>query len=77
VRIVGFDGKHFRLVSERAFAPGYPLPLVAELGGPTQLDLKSLGSRLRPDGSFDVRARAQTLRRETREKLVAALSTQA
>ena len=69
--LVAFDGRHFGLVSARAFAPGYPLPLTLALDAPTSVELKSIGSKRRPDGSFDVRARAMTLRKEVRERLLA------
>jgi hypothetical protein len=67
-----FDGKHFRLVSETAFAPGQPMLVELVLSLPCTLDLKSLGSVKRADGRFDVRARAATLTREVRAALLAA-----
>ena len=66
-----FDGKHFRLVGAHAKAPGQPLTVVAQLDPPLSLDLKSIGSVRRPDGRFDVRARAATLTRDARAALLA------
>jgi hypothetical protein len=73
VELTSFDGKQFSLISTRAYAPGQPMPLTVELTPPLTLDLKSLGSKLREDQRFDVRARAQTLPKGTRDRLVAAL----
>ena len=69
-----FDGKQFALVSTRAYAPGQPLNLTVELTPPCTLELKSLGSKKRDDERFDVRARAMTLAKGTRERILAALS---
>ncbi|HEY6879591.1 MAG TPA: hypothetical protein VI299_16305 [Polyangiales bacterium] len=70
IELVGFDGKHFRLRSPEAFAPGQPLTVTVTLASVHVLDLKSLGSVKRDDG-FDIRARALTLRKETRDALLA------
>lgn len=72
VELCAYDGKLFRLVSARAFAPGQPLVVEAALGSSVTLELKSVGSVRRPDGSFEVRARASTLSRQARSALVAA-----
>jgi hypothetical protein len=74
VSLVDFDGKHFRLTSARAFAPGQPLGLEVGLGSGLSLELKSLGSVRQADGHFEVRARATTLSREVREALIARFS---
>jgi len=67
-----FDGKHFRLVSAVAKAPGQPLTGSAQLADRSvTLDLKSLGSVRRADGRYDVRARAATLHRDARDALLA------
>jgi hypothetical protein len=73
LELMSFDGKHFTLVSARAYAPGQPMPVTVELTPTLTLDLKSLGSRVREDQRFDVRARAMTLPKATRDRLVAAL----
>ena len=73
LELTEFDGKHFALVSSKAYAPGQPLMLTVELVPPCMLDLKSLGSKKRTDDRFDVRARAQTLAKGTRDRIVAAL----
>ena len=69
LRLVDFDGKHFRLLSERAFAPGQPLVVELELGGGLSLEFKSIGSVRRAEGTFEVRARASCLSRPAREAL--------
>lgn len=66
----GFDGKNLHLVSAVAFAPGQRLSPSFSLEAPLSLELKSLGSVRRPDGRFDVRARAVTLRKEERAILL-------
>jgi hypothetical protein len=73
VTLLSFDGKQFKLQSPDAFAPGQPLIVTVSLASEHVLDLKSLGSVRREDG-FEVRARAQTMRRETREALLAHFS---
>jgi hypothetical protein len=73
LELTEFDGKQFALVSPRAFAPGQPLILTVELVPPCMLDLKSLGSKKRADDRFDIRARAMTLAKPTRDRIVAAL----
>ena len=70
VHVCDFDGRYFVLLSARALAPGQPLPLQLELDGERSLQLKSLGSKRQPDGSFQVKARASTLSREVREALL-------
>lgn len=71
LKLVAFDGKLFRFLSGEAYAPGQRLALTVELAPPFTLELKSLGSVKRADGSFEVRARALTLRREARAALAA------
>jgi hypothetical protein len=73
--LVAFDGRHFRFVSPRAFAPGQPLNVVVELASEYSLELKSLGSARREDGTFEVRARATTLSRSAREALLAGFAS--
>ncbi len=73
LELTSFDGKQFTLVSARAYAPGQPMLLTVELTPPLTLDLKSIGSKVREDQRFDVRARAMTLPKPTRDRLVAAL----
>lgn len=68
------EGERVALVSPRAFAPGAPLELQALVGGEdVPLRGKSLGSKRREDGRFDVRARLVSLRRVDRERLAQAL----
>jgi hypothetical protein len=69
--LVAFDGKHFRFVSPRAFAPGQPLHVRLDLSDGLFLELKSLGSVRLAEGQFELRARATTLGRSAREALLA------
>ncbi len=69
--VTAFDGKQVALVSPRPFAPGYRLALDVAFQTPALLELKTLGSKKRADGAFDVRARPMTLRKDVREKLFA------
>jgi hypothetical protein len=70
LELIAWDGKLFTLTSARAFAPGQPMALTVDLNPPCGgLDLKSIGSRKRDDGRFEVRARAMTLAKSTRERL--------
>jgi hypothetical protein len=71
--LLSFDGKLFVLIGERAYAPGNPMPVIVELTPSITLELKSIGSRVRDDQRYDIRARATTLPKPTRERLVAAL----
>jgi hypothetical protein len=70
LELVSFDGKLFQLRSPEAFAPGQPLTVIVSLASDHVLELKSLGS-VKREAAFDVRARAQTLRKETRDALLA------
>ena len=63
------------VVSERAYAPGEPARATVELSdGALEIEGKSIGSKRRPDGTFDVRFRLLNLRREARERLERALA---
>jgi hypothetical protein len=64
-----YDGREFRLFSERALAPGQRLALQVDAGIGFVLDLKSLGSVKQEDGRYLVRARATTLSRHARDAL--------
>lgn len=74
LELVVFDGKLFELVGPRAFAPGQPVVLEMVVGMGYRLELKSVGSRKRPDGRFDIRARATTLTKAARDALTQGLS---
>ncbi len=68
------DGEVLTCVVSRAFAPGAPVDFTVRIGaGELTLGGKSLGSRRRDDGRFDVRFRLVNLRREDREALAATL----
>jgi hypothetical protein len=71
----GIGGEIVSLVSPKAFAPGQPLTftLAAELAG-VEFQAKSLGSKRRADGQFDLRVRLVNLSRSSRERLTAILS---
>jgi SsrA-binding protein len=73
--LIAFDGKHFRFVSPRAFAPGQPLNVRIDLARGVFLELKSLGSVRRAEGDFEVRARATTLSRSAREALLSGFAS--
>lgn len=69
---VRFEREVLHLVLPRAFAPGAPIAFRATLGDDeVALTGKSLGSKKREDGRFDVRLRMTNLRREDRARLVA------
>jgi hypothetical protein len=71
---IGMQGEILALVSPKAFAPGQPLSfrLAADHGGAEILG-KSLGSKRRSDGLFDVRVRLINLHRSMRTLLVSLL----
>jgi hypothetical protein len=73
LELTAFDGKQFALISAKAYAPGQPIVLTVELVPPCTLELKSLGSKKRSDDRFDVKARAMTLAKPTRDRIVEAL----
>ncbi len=67
---VRFEGEVLSLILGRAFAPGAPVALEATIGTDTiALTGKSIGSKRREDGRFDVRLRMTNLRREDRVRL--------
>lgn len=73
-RAHSIDGEVLSCVVSRAYAPGAPVDLGVRLeAGELALRGKSLGSKRRDDGRFDVRLRLLSLRREEREALAAAL----
>ncbi|MCB9592167.1 MAG: hypothetical protein H6719_05490 [Sandaracinaceae bacterium] len=72
---LSFTGENLACALSRAFAPGAPLELSVALEGDEALSLrgKTIGSKRRADGRFDVRLRLLSLRREEREALRRAL----
>lgn len=73
--LVALEGEVITAVFARAFAPGAPVKMEASLGEAAHaVEGKTIGSRRREDGRFDVRLRAINLRRETREALAQALA---
>lgn len=74
-RVAGFEGTMLLAVGEKAYAPGRPLELVLKLeGGDARVRAKTIGSKRREDGAFDVRMRLVDLRKDDRERLLAALA---
>jgi hypothetical protein len=73
LELLSFDGKLFQLRGPEPFAPGQPLTVIVTLASDHLLELKSLGS-VKRDDSYDIRARAQTLHKATREALLAHFS---
>lgn len=70
--LTGFDGKILAVRLPLALAPGQPAELTVASEPPLALAGRSIGSRRREDGSFDVRLRLVNLTREAREALLAA-----
>ncbi len=72
VQLLSFDGKQCLLVGARAYAPGNPMRLRVERPqGSLALEVKSIGSRKREDGTFEIRARITTIPAEVRDALLA------
>ncbi len=70
-----FEGHVLRAILPRAFAPGAPVVFSVSLAGEARsLRGKSIGSKRREDGAFEVRMRMISLRREERAALEAALT---
>lgn len=64
------EGEVLHLILARAFAPGAPVAFAATIAGErVALTGKSIGSKRREDGRFDVRLRMTNLRREDRARL--------
>ena len=68
------EGEVLAIVSPRAFAPGAPVRMEIDAGDePVSVEGKTIGSKRRDDGRFDVRLRLINLRRAHRDALRAAL----
>jgi hypothetical protein len=67
------EGEVLHAVLERPFAPGSPVRMRVQVGGgggeALPIQGKTIRSKKRDDGRFDVRMRLINLRREHREKL--------
>jgi hypothetical protein len=73
---VAFAGLILAVIDDRPHAPGAPIRATLTLAdGPLAIAGKSIGSKRRDDGSFDVRMRLINLRREDRARLERALGT--
>jgi hypothetical protein len=71
---VAFAGEVLELICDRAHPPGRPLALTIALpDAALALNGKTIGSKRRPDGAFDVRLRMSSVRREQRSALERAL----
>lgn len=81
---LGFRDEVLAVVAPCAFAPGQPVVFTlsvaaqadatAEADAQTssvRIEAKAVGSKRRPDGTFDVRVRVHSLRREQRAWLLA------
>ena len=67
-----FEGRSATLASPLAFPPGAPVAFTAWLEqGPTRLEGRSLGSKRRADGRFQVRMRFVNLTKRDRDALAA------
>lgn len=72
---ISFEGEFLLAVVSRAFAPGTPLKGTIKLAdGEIPIEGRATSSKRTPEGTFEVRARLINLRREIRERLVAASS---
>lgn len=69
---VGFAGLVLHVVAGKAYPPGRPLSLVLDAdGNPLALAGRCIGSKRRPEGSYDVRVRLTNLTRPARLRLEA------
>lgn len=68
-----FSSNVLSFVSPRAYAPGAPIVL-ARTDREGRIEGRSLGSKRRDDGAFEVRARLVNLRREERLELESLLA---
>jgi hypothetical protein len=68
--LVRVDGEVLHAVLDRPFAPGSPVRMQVDAEGEAlPVQGKTIGSKKRDDGRFDVRLRLINLRREHRDKL--------
>lgn len=67
---VAWTGEHLVVASPAAFAPGAPIHLTLAMpDGELSVELRSMGSKKREDGLFDVRGRTINLKRQDKERL--------
>lgn len=71
VELARVDGERAFFACPIAFAPGKPVVLALSVEPPLSLQLKTVGSKRREDGRFDVQGRIVMLRREERAQLAA------
>ncbi|RLB47087.1 MAG: hypothetical protein DRJ42_26220 [Deltaproteobacteria bacterium] len=68
------DGERLDFVSPTPFAPGQPIRMSATIGGASfGIEGRSMGSKRRDDGRFDVRLRLMSTSRGRLERLAAAI----
>ena len=73
---VSYAGGILAVIDVRAHAPGAPIRATLALpDGPLKVDGRSIGSKRREDGGYDVRMRLTNLRREDRVRLERLLAT--
>lgn len=65
------EGLVVQLRTPKAFPPGQPLSFTLQGGAGTELryEARSIGSKRRDDGAFELRARLINLRKDAREAL--------
>ncbi|UJR80722.1 hypothetical protein [Sandaracinus amylolyticus] len=69
---LAFAGEVLHVAIDRAYAPGAPVSItLARDEGTLSLSGKTIGSKRREDGRFDVRVRLVSLRRDDRATLEA------
>lgn len=64
------DREVLGMILDCAFAPGAPLSIGLEVDPTLGLEAKTIGSKRRADGSFEVRARLVNMSREKRTRIV-------
>ena len=68
--VESWDGERLVLRAPRAFAPGSPIKFAIHFDeGAVAYESRSIGSKKRDDGAFDVRMRMVSLRRDDRVRL--------
>ncbi len=67
---LSLEGELLHLVIDRAYAPGAPISMSVALADETlSLQGRTIASKRRPDGSFDVRLRLVNFTRDARARL--------
>lgn len=74
VEVAAFDGNFSTFHSPRAYVPGQPVTLEVALETPCRVEGRTIGSRRIAEGVFEIRIRLVSLTRDTRERMLAAMS---